>query len=265
MHFIEGMIYFGVYAVFVLILTLIYVAFFERTLKAKMRQREDSQREKARNTLKKPAVRDYDKEPIIVKNDYKIKIAFITTAIFIPLSLFLIFTNIEPQADSFDDHIRKAALATGVIGMLGCAYFSAVLFFENRKNIYTRIYGSYLLHDSYGSDSKFFKAQADQIRLEFNDDLQISYGFYPTQGEAKDYVPSGKNFNEKYENALAFPIVFALKLAFTAMFFVLSAFKFKKYYIFKNDKFVVSVLANNELEDRFGKVKFEILTLSKIV
>ena len=140
MRFTEGIIYFGVYAVFVLILTLIYVAFFEKTLKAKMRQREDSQREKARNTLKKPAVRDYDKEPIIVKNDYKIKIAFITTAIFIPLSLFLIFTNIEPQADSFDEHIRKAALATGVIGMLGSTYFSAVLFFENRKKISTRGY-----------------------------------------------------------------------------------------------------------------------------
>ena len=55
-----------------------------------------------------------------------------------------------------------------------------------------------------------------------------------------------------------------LKLAFMAMFFVLSAFKFKKYYIFKNDKFVVSVLANNELEDRFGKVGFEILTLMHI-
>ena len=265
MHFIEGMIYFGVYAVFVLILTSIYVAFFEKTLKAKMHQREDSQLEKARNTFKKLAVRDYNKEPIIVKNDYKIRIAFITTAIFIPLSLFLIFTNIEPQADSFDEHIRKAALTTGVIGIIGCAYFSAVLFFENRKNVYTRIYGDYLLHGTYGASSKFFKAQADQIELEFNDNLQISYGFYPIEGEAKDYVPSGKNFNEKYENALAFPIVFALKLAFTTMFFVLSAFKFKNYYIFKNDKFVVSVLANSELEDRFGKVKFEILTLSKIV
>ena len=182
MHFIEGIIYFGIYAVFVLILTLIYVAFFENTLKAKMCQREDSQREKARNTLKKLAVRDYDKEPIIVKNDYKVKIAFITTAIFIPLSLFLIFTNIEPQADSFNDHIRKVALTIGVIGMLGCAYFSAVLFFENRKNVYTRIYGDYLLHGTYGTSSKFFKAQMDQIKLEFNDDLQISYGFYPIEG-----------------------------------------------------------------------------------
>ena len=179
--------------------------------------------------------------------------------------MFLICNNLEPKPDSFDEHIRKAALATGVIGILGSAYFSAVLFFENRKKIYTRIYGDYLLHGTYGASSKFFKAHADQIRLEFNDDLQIGYGFYPVEGEAKDYAPSGKNFNEKYENALAFPIVFALKLAFTAMFFVLSAFKFKKYYIFKNDKFVVSVLANNELEDRFGKVKFEILTLTHIV
>lgn len=260
MRFIEGVIYFGIYAVFVLILTSIYVVFFEKTVKAKMHKSENLEREKAQNTLKKPAVRDYDKEPI-----NKIKIAFITTAVFIPLSLFLICNNLEPKPDSFDEHIRKAALATGVIGILGSAYFSAVLFFENRKKIFTRIYGDYLLHDSYGASSKFFKAHADQIRLEFNDDLQIGYGFYPVEGEVKDYVSGGKNFNEKYENALAFPIVFALKLAFTAMFFVLSAFKFKKYYIFKNDKFVVSVLANNELEDRFGKVKFEILTLTYIV
>ena len=265
MHFIEGIIYFGVYAVFVLILTSIYVVFFEKIVKAKMHKSENLEREKVRNTLKRHTIRNYDKKPIIVKNDYKIKIAFITTAVFIPLSLFLICNNLEPKPDSFDEHIRKAALATGVIGMLGCAYFSAVLFFENRKKIYTRIYGDYLLHGTYGASSKFFKAHADQIRLEFNDDLQIGYGFYPVEGEVKDYVSGGKNFNEKYENALAFPIVFALKLAFTAMFFVLSAFKFQKYYIFKNDKFVVSVLANNELEDSFGKVKFEILTLTHIV
>ncbi|WP_276711662.1 hypothetical protein, partial [Campylobacter rectus] len=265
MHFIEGIIYFGIYAVFVLILTSIYVVFFEKTVKAKMHKSENLEREKVRNMLKRHTIRNYDKRPIIVKNDYKIKIAFITTTVFVLLSLFLICNNLEPKLDSFDEHIRKAALAAGVIGILGSAYFSAVLFFENRKKIYTRIYGDYLLHDPYGESSKFFKAHADQIRLEFNDDLQIGYGFYPVEGEAKDYAPSGKNFNEKYENALAFPIVFALKLAFTAMFFVLSAFKFKKYYIFKNDKFVVSVLANNELEDRFGKVGFEILTLTHIV
>ena len=133
MRFIEGVIYFGIYAVFVLILTSIYVVFFEKIVKAKMHKSENLEREKVRNTLKRHTIRNYDKKPIIVKNDYKIKIAFITTAVFIPLSLFLIFTNIEPQADSFDEHIRKAAFATGVIGMLGSTYFSAVLFFENRK------------------------------------------------------------------------------------------------------------------------------------
>ena len=146
-----------------MILTSIYVVFFEKIVKTKMHKSENLEREKVRNTLKKPAVRDYDKEPIIVKNDYKIKIAFITTAVFIPLSLFLICNNLEPKPDSYDEHIRKAALATGIIGILGSAYFSVVLFFENRKNIYTRIYGDYLLHDSYGSDSKFFKAQERRL------------------------------------------------------------------------------------------------------
>ena len=180
MRFIEGVIYFGIYAVFVLILTSTYVVFFEKTVKAKMYKSKNLEREKVRNVLKRHTIRNYDKKPIIVKNDYKIKIAFITTTVFVALSLFLICNNLEPKPDSLDEHIRKAALATGVIGMLGYAYFSAVLFFENRKKIYTRIYGDYLLHDSYGLDSKFFKAQADQIRLEFNDDLQIGYGFYLT-------------------------------------------------------------------------------------
>ena len=120
---------------------------------------------------KRHTIKNYDKKPIIVKNDYKIKIAFITTAVFIPLSLFLICNNLEPKPDSFDEHIRKAALTTGVIGMLGCAYFSAVLFFENRKKIYTRIYGDYLLHDSYGSDSKFLKLR----RIKFGLSLTMIY------------------------------------------------------------------------------------------
>lgn len=194
-----------------------------------MHKSENLEREKVRNMLKRHTIRNYDKKPIIVKKNQNHFYNYdcFCRAIFV----FDLQNNLKPKLDSFDEHIRKAALATGVIGILGSAYFSAVLFFENRKKIYTRIYGYYLLHDSYGLDSKFFKAQADQIRLEFNDDLQIGYGFYPTQGEAKDYVSGGKNFNEKYENALAFPIVFALKLVFTAMFFVLSVFKFKKYYI----------------------------------
>lgn len=247
-----------------MILTSIYVVFFEKMVKAKMHKSENLEREKVRNVLKRHTVRNYDKKPIIVKNDYKIKIAFITTTVFVALSLFLICNNLEPKPDSFDEHIRKAALATGIIGMLGSAYFSAVLFFENKKR-FTRGYTADICSTTLaGQILNFFKAQADQIRLGFNDDLQISYGFYPTQGEAKDYAPGGKNFNEKYENALAFPIVFAFKFIFTVMFYLLSSFKFQKYYIFKNDKFVVSVLANSELKDRFGKVKFEILTLMHI-
>ena len=124
MRFIEGVIYFGIYAVFVLILTSIYVVFFEKIVKAKMHKSENLEREKVRNTLKRHTIRNYDKKPIIVKNDYKIKIAFITTTVFVLLSLFLICNNLEPKLDSFDEHIRKAALAAGVIGILGSAYFS---------------------------------------------------------------------------------------------------------------------------------------------
>ncbi|EET79472.1 hypothetical protein CAMSH0001_0575 [Campylobacter showae RM3277] len=139
MRFIEGIIYFGIYAVFVLILTSICVVFFEKIVKAKMHKSENLEREKVRNVLKRNTIRNYDKKPIVVKNDYKIKIAFITTTVFVVLSLFLICNNLEPKPDSFDEHIRKAALATGIIGMLGSAYFSAVLFLKTEKR-FTRGY-----------------------------------------------------------------------------------------------------------------------------
>ena len=44
MRFIEGVIYFGIYAVFVLILTSIYVVFFEKIVKAKMNKSENLER-----------------------------------------------------------------------------------------------------------------------------------------------------------------------------------------------------------------------------
>ena len=50
MRFIKSVIYFGIYAVFVLILTSIYVVFFEKTVKAKMHKSENLEREKVRNT-----------------------------------------------------------------------------------------------------------------------------------------------------------------------------------------------------------------------
>lgn len=46
---------------------------------------------------------------------------------------------------------------------------------------------------------------------------------------------------------------------------MLNLFKIKKYYIFKNDDYIVSVEANIELKNKFGKVPFEILTLIHIV
>ena len=131
MHFIEGVIYFGIYAVFVLILTSIYVVFFEKTVKAKMHKSENLEREKVRNMLKRHTIRNYDKKPIIVKKNQNHFYNYdcFCRAIFV----FDLQNNLKPKLDSFDEHISKVALATGVIGILGSAYFSVVLFFENRK------------------------------------------------------------------------------------------------------------------------------------
>lgn len=46
---------------------------------------------------------------------------------------------------------------------------------------------------------------------------------------------------------------------------MLNLFRIKKYYVFKNDDYIVSVEANKEPKNRFGKAPFEILTLMYIV
>lgn len=117
----------------------------------------------------------------------------------------------------------------------------------------------------YKRKSNFSKATDYIIQLNFNDKLEIYYGFFPLDGKTREYKPSYKNFSDKFENILFFPIIFIFKIVLMIMFFILNLFRFKKYYIFKNDKYVVSIEANDELKNRFGKVKFEILTLTYIL
>lgn len=173
--------------------------------------------------------------------------------------MYLIINSLEPQADVFDEYIRKGSLVYGTIGVFGSIYFYILLFIDSRRKICISIFNNYLICSDYKRKDNFSKCIDYTIRLDFNDELEISYGFFPLNGESKNYKPNYKNFNDKFENILFFPLIFAFKFIIITMFFMLNIFRLKKYYIFKNDKYVVSVEANKELKDRFDKVKFEIL------
>lgn len=265
MNAIFIMFCFGIYGFIVLVFYWLYVKLFEKRVNAKIDKKQRQEQARIQDLLKQPTARDYDKEPIFVENRHKIKINFINITVFVPLFLYLTVSSLESQPDMFDEYIRKGALVCGIIGILGGVYFYILLFIDSKRKIYISIHDNYLICNDYKRKSNFSKAIDYIIQLDFNDKLEISYGFFPLNGETKNYKPNYKNFNDKFENIILLPLIFAFKLIITTMFFILNLFRFKKYYIFKNDKYIVSVEANKELKDRFGKVKFDILTLTYIM
>lgn len=238
MNAIFIMFCFGIYGFIVLVFYWLYVKLFEKRVNAKIDKKQRQEQARIQDLLKQPTTRDYDKEPIFVENRHKIKINFINITIFVPLFLYLTISSLESQPDMFDEYIRKGALVCGIIGILGGIYFYILLFIDSKRKIYISIHDNYLICNDYKRKSNFSKAIDYIIQLDFND---------------------------KFENIILLPLIFAFKLIITTMFFILNLFRFKKYYIFKNDKYIVSVEANKELKDRFGKVKFDILTLTYIM
>lgn len=178
--------------------------------------------------------------------------------------MYLIIDSLEPQPDIFDEYIRKGALFTGILGMVLFIYSCIDLFCKSKKQIHTKIYNFYLEADSYKNNNKIFNmnVEIETIKLDFDKNLQVEYSFIPINGKAKTYNTKNIKFNEKFENIIIFPLILTIKIFYIILFFILSCFKFKKYYIFKNEDYVISVKANKELESRFGRVGFEFLTLT---
>lgn len=267
MGFIEIVFYFAIYAIVVLIGTFVYVKFFEKKVIKTKEEKEKIEQERVLNIINKSNKRDYDKEPIVIENKYDVKLSLAIIIIHIPLFIYLIISNLAPEMDSLDEWIRKSALALGVVGILSTVYLCITLVFKNKHKSYTKFYNNNLEHivSKYGTGFFNMSSEVDMIRIIFCSKLEVSYGFFPISGEAKKYINLHRAFNDKYEDILFYPLILSIKLVFIIIFYILDLFRVKKYYIFKNDDYIVSVEANEELKDRFGKVPFETLTLTHIV
>ncbi|WP_229770944.1 hypothetical protein [Campylobacter portucalensis] len=235
----------------------LYVKLFEKKVNKIKEEKAKIEQIRIQNIIKKPTARDYDKEPIVVENRYERKSDLTIIFFMFLLFFYLIINSLEPQVDTFDNHIRRAALTTGTIGILILIYKIIILTKSIKYKIWIKIYQKHLEYE-YINDI----AKKEYIRIDFNEDLKVGYSFIPIV-RLKNNKKNGKiTFNDRYEKILFYPLRLIINFVFSLVFYLLNLYKINKYYVFKSDKFIVSVLASDELKNRFGKVQFEILTLT---
>ena len=63
-------------------------------------------------------MRDRDKEPIIIENDYFFKLTISNKITGVLIFLFFVLLNLTPELDPYKEIMRKAALVMGIFGIL---------------------------------------------------------------------------------------------------------------------------------------------------
>ena len=68
-------------------------------------------------------MRDYDKEPIIIENDYFFRLTISNKITGVLIFLFFVLLNLTPELDPYKEIMRKAALVMGIFGILFCTFW----------------------------------------------------------------------------------------------------------------------------------------------
>ncbi len=85
--------------------------------------------------------RDYDKEPIMIKNDYLLKAELTSRIALLILFIWGISINLIPEADPSDERYRHMALYTAILGLLWTLFSKLKLLYRLiRENLYISIY-----------------------------------------------------------------------------------------------------------------------------
>ena len=63
-------------------------------------------------------MRDCDKEPIIIENDYFVRLTISNKITGVLIFLFFVLLNLTPELDPHKEMMRRASLTLGVFGIL---------------------------------------------------------------------------------------------------------------------------------------------------
>lgn len=184
-------------------------------------------------------MRDYDKEPLIMKTEQFH--LFLFEFVCCLIGIFIIYIALEDAFGERKTHYPMAGVALGLI-MIFMSIHSIIKVKKSPK-LFTKIYNDKIIRDYIFEDNKV-------KTWEIKNPYKVTWYFKSVW--PKEKVKDGKNILY-----YAFRLIFwALGMLLFLVLFAINKFKLQKYYIIENDDYIFSVKMTDETKEFFGETKF---------
>ena len=201
-------------------------------------------------------MRDYDKEPIVVKNDYSFTLTLSGRITFCLILLMFISINLTPESDFHREMMRKAALGLGLFGILFSIFYDIKTMYKKFKHdFFIKFYDDKILFDCIDENAKF-----KTLTLYNADILSITWALMPYNAKGRNiWIKDIKNRDDKMFAYLTSPLYFLVTMLRHFVFWVLNGLKFKTYLLYRFKSGVISIPKNQIPSNQ--NIKFELYSL----
>ena len=184
-------------------------------------------------------MRDYDKEPLIMKTEQFH--LFLFEFVCCLIGIFIIYIALEDAFGERKTHYPMAGVALGLIMIF--MSIRSIIKIKKSPKLFTKIYNDKIIRDYIYEDNK--------VKIwEIKNPYKVTWYFKSIW--PKEKVKDGKNILY-----YAFRLIFwALGMLLFLVLFALNKFKLQKYYIIENDDYIFSVKMTDETKEFFGETKF---------
>ena len=184
-------------------------------------------------------MRDYDKEPLIIKTEQLH--LFLFEFVCCLIGIFIIYIALEDAFGERKTHYPMAGVALGLVMIF--MSIRSIIKIKKSPKLFTKIYNDKIIRDYIYEDNK--------VKIwEIKNPYKVTWYFKSVW--PKEKVKDGKNILY-----YAFRLIFwALGMLLFLVLFAINKFKLQKYYIIENDDYIFSVKMTDETKEFFGETKF---------
>ena len=190
-------------------------------------------------------MRDYDKEPLIIKTEQLHLFLFEFACCLI--GIFAFYLGLE---DTFGERKARYPMAGVALGLI-MIFMSirSIIKIKKSPKLFTKIYNDKIIRDYIEVEYRIF--EDDKVKTwEIKNPYKVTWYFKSIW--PKEKVKDGKNILY-----YAFRLIFwALGMLLFLVLFAINKFKLQKYYIIENDDYIFSVKMTDETKEFFGETKF---------
>ena len=184
-------------------------------------------------------MRDYDKEPLIMKTEQFH--LFLFEFVCCLIGIFIIYIALEDAFGERKTHYPMAGVALGLVMIF--MSIRSIIKIKKSPKLFTKIYNDKIIRDYIYEDNK--------VKIwEIKNPYKVTWYFKSIW--PKEKVKDGKNILY-----YAFRLIFwAFGMLLFLVLFAINKFKLQKYCIIENDDYIFSVKMTDETKEFFGETKF---------